>query len=459
MIPLTAFLIFSFIQFVSVKKLFVLHHFRHGARAPVSVDEKGYDLFGQKWEVPPGELTEVGMRMHYILGYATKLMHEGFLSSTYDPREIYVISTDLNRTIQSALSRLQGLYPPSTGPTLEQEQIPHAVPPLDDISIISEEIQNLGNKSLPEQQTSIPVHVYHNLERRFLLFDSNNCPKVTEVKDNNLKTDEDIEKLRLYFNETYGEKLLKYFNIQDNPDKFADYGTLSVLADQYIAGFYDARNYSSLREAGIDEISFLKDSQKVAYSVIFYHLFGDKKSDITRMSMSPFFRELLTYMKNAADDVINHVDEYGARNYTRPKLVMISGHDSSLGGVQDFLAWSLGYKNATKFNPTYASDIEFTLYSNHSEPADYTHFVVGIKINNIPLRNRTLDDFNSFTNRKLWDDKKIYYYCYNKTEESQISYRLKIAIVCMVGANFLIIIVWSITCCCINNDKLKEEDE
>ena len=62
---LILYLTFHFI--LSKKLIFVLTHFRHGARAPVSLDEKNYDLFKQQW-LYPGELTVVGQRMHYLIG-------------------------------------------------------------------------------------------------------------------------------------------------------------------------------------------------------------------------------------------------------------------------------------------------------------------------------------------------------------------------------------------------------
>ena len=38
------------------------------------------------------------------------------LSNNYNPKELYVRATDVNRTIVSVLSQLQGLYPNGTGP-------------------------------------------------------------------------------------------------------------------------------------------------------------------------------------------------------------------------------------------------------------------------------------------------------------------------------------------------------
>ena len=48
--------------------LFVFELFRHGARGPLSLNSNNQDTYGEKWDSPE-QLTNVGRRMHYILGY------------------------------------------------------------------------------------------------------------------------------------------------------------------------------------------------------------------------------------------------------------------------------------------------------------------------------------------------------------------------------------------------------
>lgn len=88
---------------------------RHGDRAPVGnypTDSHGEDAWPFGW----GELTELGMRQQYALG---KLLRKKYiqnpkyslLSPRYNPKEIYVRSTDVNRTILSAMANLAGMFP------------------------------------------------------------------------------------------------------------------------------------------------------------------------------------------------------------------------------------------------------------------------------------------------------------------------------------------------------------
>ena len=56
-----------------------------------------------------GELSSLGLRAHYLLGIATNFKYKNFLSKSFDTNEIFIISTDVNRTILSAMANLQGI--------------------------------------------------------------------------------------------------------------------------------------------------------------------------------------------------------------------------------------------------------------------------------------------------------------------------------------------------------------
>ena len=89
-------------------------HFRHGARAPALINSN-IDDNGEEWLIP-GELTAVGERMHYLLGLRNRIRYideKKFLSEKFNSNELEVISTNVERTIASLSSHLQGIYPQS----------------------------------------------------------------------------------------------------------------------------------------------------------------------------------------------------------------------------------------------------------------------------------------------------------------------------------------------------------
>ena len=97
------------------KIIMVMEIFRHGAREPV------FDYWNARSFREFGELTPVGMHQHYVLGQNLRKIYINdakLLSIRYKPEELYVRSTDLNRTIVSAISQLYGLYPLMDGPIL-----------------------------------------------------------------------------------------------------------------------------------------------------------------------------------------------------------------------------------------------------------------------------------------------------------------------------------------------------
>ena len=121
------YLIFLFlISFISAQEsqekiIFAWQINRHGARAPYLGVKDGIDIYGEKW-TQIEELSDVGKRMLYLLGVRVRKRYVekyGLLSQTYNPQEIYIRSTDVNRTIESIESFLQGLYP--IGPTFKEK--------------------------------------------------------------------------------------------------------------------------------------------------------------------------------------------------------------------------------------------------------------------------------------------------------------------------------------------------
>ncbi|XP_054734328.1 prostatic acid phosphatase [Anastrepha obliqua] len=86
--------------------------YRHGDRTPIEPYPTDPWKKREFWPVGWGELTNLGKKQHYELGKWLRQRYHSLLNLTYSEDEIYVRSTDIDRTLASAMSNLAGLYPP-----------------------------------------------------------------------------------------------------------------------------------------------------------------------------------------------------------------------------------------------------------------------------------------------------------------------------------------------------------
>lgn len=87
--------------------------FRHGDRTPVKTYPNDPYRNESSWPVPFGQLTNLGKHQHLLLGQWFRNRYAHLLPKTYSFYDIYVLSTDVDRTLMSAEANLAGLYPPS----------------------------------------------------------------------------------------------------------------------------------------------------------------------------------------------------------------------------------------------------------------------------------------------------------------------------------------------------------
>lgn len=78
--------------------------------------------------------------MQYSLGQYIRRRYDGYLSRTYVAEEIFVQSSDKDRTIQSAMANLAGMWPPTSYNLKNSENIVQQFVP---VHTISESLDNV----------------------------------------------------------------------------------------------------------------------------------------------------------------------------------------------------------------------------------------------------------------------------------------------------------------------------
>lgn len=349
---------------------------RHGSVSPSSNLSSDYtDYFGEKWK-GLNELTLVGQRQQYILGYHTRLRYiedNPLLSKSFDPREIYVTSTNSNCTILSANAQLQGLYPPGTGATLNQRQIDNANPP-NDILYYKKEREDLGTNALPDRMTLIPVHNFHLKDHSFELTDPDNCPDMA-----NYYKDKEKEYRDKWVNEfitKYGEKMATIIG-QTDKNAFNDYKLTKSIVETLISEEYDGRTLNKIKEAGINVKELLADCHEYLSNDLLY--FDAKINELASISMSPTIKDIVEWIKLKVNNDLNGL--YDSTDYSPPKFVLYLSYAPSLVAFQLFIRniWP----DVTPSYPRFASSAFLELIQTVAQsPTSEKDYIIRYRFNN-----------------------------------------------------------------------------
>ena len=416
------FLIFSLSKIESKDKLvFVMTHFRHGARAPqYYYDQENYlDYIKERWEIP-GELTAVGERMHYALGIRNRLRYvedEKFLSKKFDPHEILIYSSPFNRTIISVSSQLQGLYPQyaNLGDNITENQTDISKPQVNvDDERIKNELDKLNLSALPHSMMLAPVRMINNNERKITLYDIEPCTKKRdEIKKKHSETLESLINLNKTFNEKYGQILNNFY--ETKIEKY-DMWFMDNFCDAFISGYTHKRTMANLNKTGLDfeELSdFCFEFQKLNFRD---WLSGDKEHVLAHLEVSKLMGEFIHYMDERIKADINGERDLEKKyeDYSRPKMMMVSGHDSTISCYEIFLmhAFDINILENYKY-PKFAAQIAFEVTTSDDDNKNKTEndYFINYYFNDELIFKKSVKEFKDKIIPHIWDNDKINKFC------------------------------------------------
>ena len=342
-----------FITVKTEKLRWALELFTSGAHSPTgSLSKNNMDDFGHQWD-GPNELTGVGLRQHFLVGYRNRLRYideKKLINEKYDPREVYLVSMDTNSTIMSANAQVQGLFLPGTGPLLFENQSAIALPPVNPESYKNEKeiLDKDSYMSLPHKMNIMPIHSFYPKDHFIGLQDKNICKTLSETYEKNEKRDE-VKNYLAEMTKKYGKQLKDSYYKNKDEDMLNNY--------TFAMNFFD--NIISLYYYGADELddiinklnSTIENLTEDAYKFLNLTLVGNginNDKDIVMNSMSPVFNQLLLWLNAKIEKDINGEEDY--KGYELPTFVMYSVDDSTCATFMRYMKELFGAKiNYPKF--------------------------------------------------------------------------------------------------------------
>ena len=377
----------SFSSEAEEKVVFVFTLFRHGARAPYAL-ENGKDSIGVEWNINKNELTNVGLRQHYILGLLQREKYNDLLSNEYKPGEVYAISTNRNRTIMSFLAHYQGLY--SKGAELTDEQIEKAMPPGNN----SDDLIKLAHSTKAAVGDYVSTMPFHIIDKNKYFNFKSYCSGIDEYSK---ERGENIEKNVLDIADKQGEFLKQFGIVVTKSNIYESRLKLWAFADSYIAEYYE-KNLKVKYDTDEKEKKLMEDLEEFIAKDSVEGSFSENNAYNARILNSKLF-----------DNLFNNYFEprmykYNKKDYTydylNPKMLIYSAHDSNIAPLMAFFTYAL--KTPTD-NIPFASiyNIELVRVNSNS----YSEVKTEINTENFKIRI-------------FYNGKKIYYEDYSVFKEN-----------------------------------------
>ncbi|XP_033761356.1 prostatic acid phosphatase-like [Pecten maximus] len=259
--------------------------FRHGDRSPVNFYPN--DRHRDYWPQGLGQLTKIGMNQEYRLGKFFRERYiqrnDTFLSSRYEHSEVYIRSTDKDRTLMSAYCVLSGMFPPLNG---------------------SDEQWNTEINWQP-----IPVHTIP-LDEDFLLNTQAPCPRFNELEADFFKSE-----FVANFTSRYQDLINNASKLSGLPPTLVG---LMIIVDTLFCEYTHHLNMSEW-ETVLPLHPLVIQLLDYENTYLFY------TEEMAKLRGGPLLKEMIEKMATAVDSL-----DQTSPVQTRPKMLLYSAHDSTL---------------------------------------------------------------------------------------------------------------------------------
>ena len=326
---------------------FVITSFRHGARYALVKE----DVFKNKVSTP-GKLTSFGEKQNLNIGKNLRKRYYNFLNlnkKSFDRSQIYIRTTNIYRAILSTKKQLEGLF---------------------------------NTKKIKDNYLDI-INIKGNILKLYYINETeieimNKYFKECQLRKLSIKSN----KYKDYFN----NKIIPIYKRCYSDDSISK-NSIVLFCDNTISSFYEYA-YNKKKENKIGKCGYKTAKIFYNFCIDFFDSTNLRRGN-TGYLFYIFFKYILKYINNAIE-----------RTSTL-KMIMLGGHDSTVGPLMGFLE-KINIVNNIGY-PHYSFNIVFEIRKYNNE------FYLEIYYNDLLKYNRTIQKFkNTLDNSKY---SNYYNYC------------------------------------------------
>jgi hypothetical protein len=395
--------------------VFVFEQFRNGLYKfiPLGATEESQNIGLKRIDK---QITPSSMRAFYLLGLYIREKYKNIINRKITSKNLYMYSKELDIHVLTAQSQLLGMFPLEEGIILNQIEIDLAFPQTSIPLEAQQEINCLGNLSVPKSIKPFALRYFSDDEKQNLLSINNECPRLTKIKENNIKKEEFQNVMKTFLNK-HGNDLDNMFNLY-NRTLINDYDYLSIVIDHFLS-YYKNRHFLE-QEEKYNRYKLPKEKLDILFNDCIEfknksYLLVEATKDISIISMSATMKKLVKYM----EERISYDQKYDETSAelnedNTPKFLMYSNNGLSLYYFQVFLREAFGVE--LKY-PFFASNQFVELH--RKDGIDYKDlkeedYHIEYYFNGELLLKIDFVDFKNKVNELEWSSRKINNFCKHK---------------------------------------------